>query len=209
MKNASKHAETLKSLCRRLNKEHKPEPRQVVPPVQAIVRAILSFDVPDAKADDAMKAIERQFVDFNELRVATELEVQDIVGVRYPQIIRRAGLLTQILNAIFEKEHTLNLDRVQTLNKRDARTMLRELASMTPYVEGYVVLYGFGGTAFPVDDTILNFLKNEEVIEPEATIEEAQKFCEAHLKADECPEFFAACRIAAFEEARAARKKKS
>ena len=50
----------------------------------------MSFDVPDHKADDAMKAIEREFVDLNELRVATELEVQEMLGQRYPKIDRGA-----------------------------------------------------------------------------------------------------------------------
>lgn len=208
MKNAGKHAETLKSLVKRLIREHKPQPRQAIAPVEALVRGVLSFDVPQNRVEEAMKCIQRQFVDFNELRVATELEIQDIVGSRYPQIDLRASMLTQLLNAIFEKEHTLSLERLQTLKKAEARAFLRDLPTITPFVEAYIVLYGLEGAAFPVDQTILSFLKNEGVLEETTTIEEAQKFCESHLKADECPDFFAVCRIAAFEEPRLSKKKK-
>jgi len=86
MKNATKHAEELRSLMKRLVKEHKPEPKQPKDALQALVRAAMSFDMPDAKADEAMRHIEREFVDLNELRVATDLEIQELLGTRYPAI---------------------------------------------------------------------------------------------------------------------------
>ena len=120
MKNATKHADDLKSLCRKLVKEQKPEPRQPQEPLQALVRGAMSYDVSDSRANDAMRAMEREFVDLNELRVGTELEVQDLLGQRYPAIEQRVLLITAALNRIFEKEHTLSLDRLKTLSKRDA-----------------------------------------------------------------------------------------
>ena len=55
---------------------------------------------------------------------------------------------------IFESEHTLSLDRLNTLSKRDARQFLRELPEMHPFVEAYVMLFAFDGHAVPVDDEI-------------------------------------------------------
>jgi len=52
----------------------------------ALVRGAKTYDVADSKADDAIKAIEREFVDLNELRVATDLEIQELLGTRYPQL---------------------------------------------------------------------------------------------------------------------------
>jgi len=40
----------------------------------------MCYDATDAKAEEAMETIGRAFVDLNELRVATELEVQDMHG---------------------------------------------------------------------------------------------------------------------------------
>ena len=126
MKNAGKHGEELRALMKRLLKEHKPEPKQVQDPLQALVRGAMSFDVPDTRADEAMKHIEREFVDLNELRVATDLEIQEMLGSRYPEIERRVEMITRSLNNIFEREHTLSLDRLKTVSKRDARQFLRE-----------------------------------------------------------------------------------
>src|SRR6266576_1157383 len=117
MKNATKHAEELKSLYRKLVREHKPEAKPAIEPLWALVRGAMSYDVPDGRADDAIKAIEKEFVDLNELRVATDLEIQELLGTRYPQIEKRVAMITLALNAIFEQEHTLNLKRLDEISK--------------------------------------------------------------------------------------------
>src|SRR5437773_2171076 len=148
MKNATKHADELRSMCRKLLREHKSGDKPAQEPLWALVRGAMSFDVPDNRAEDAIKVIERDFVDLNELRVATELEVQDLLGQRYPQIEDRVRMITQALNAIFEKEHTLSLDRLREISRRDARQFLRDLPGMVPFVEAYVMLMSFDGNAF-------------------------------------------------------------
>ena len=207
MKNATKHAEELRSLMRRLLKEHKPEPREAQEPLKALVRAAMSFDMPDAKADEAMRHIEREFVDLNELRVATDLEIQELLGTRYPAIERRVEMITRSLNDIFEREHMLSLDRLKTISKRDARQFLRELPDIHPFVEAYVMLYAFDGHAFPVDDELTNYLKEQGILEDGATLDEGQRFVEYHLKAEECHDFFVAARKVVSDESGRSRKK--
>ena len=194
MKNAGKHADELKALLKRLLKERKPAPREPQEPLKALVRGAMSFDMPDARADDAMRAIEREFVDLNELRVATDLEIQELLGVKYPAIERRVAMITQSLNNIFEREHTLSLDRLKTVSKRDARQFVRELPDIHPFVEAYVMLFGFDGHAFPVDDDTLEVFREHGVVEDGTTLDEAHRFVEHHLKAEECYELFACLR---------------
>src|SRR6478735_5698018 len=119
MKNATKHAEEFRSLLKRL--------------------------VPENKAEDAMKAINREFVDLNELRVATDLEIQELLGQRYPEIERRVAMITGSLNNIFEREHTLSLNRLKEISRRDARQFLRELPEIHPFVEAYVMIMALDG----------------------------------------------------------------
>src|SRR5689334_12138756 len=200
MKNATKHADALKSLSRKLTKGSKSEDR---PPKQdplwALVRGAMSSDTTDAKVEDVIKGIEREFVDLNELRVATELEVAEMLGSRYPGIEKRVNLITQALNGIFEKEHTLSLDRLKDVSRRDARQFLRDLPGMTPFVEAYVMLMSFDGHAFPLDEGMLEHLMEEEILEEGTSQEEAQKFVEHHLKAEEMHPLFVAMRAAVTE----------
>jgi endonuclease III len=208
MKNAGKHADKLKSVCKKLVKEHKPQPKQPQEPLKALVRGAMSYDVTDARAEDAMKAIEKEFVDLNELRVATDLEIQELLGTRYPQIEKRVAMITQSLNNIFEREHTLSLDRLKTISRRDARQFLRELPEIHPFVEAYVMMFSFDGHTMPMDERMAEFLKEEDVLDPETTLEEAQKFVEHHLKAEECYDLYSALRQAAAEEKKTTTKKK-
>ena len=207
MKNATKHADDLRSLFRKLMKDCKPEPRQPQDPLHALVRGAMSFDVPDARAEEAMKVVGQEFVDLNELRVATDLEIQELLGVRYPAIEKRVEMITRSLNNIFEREHTLSLDRLKTISKRDARQFLRELPDIHPFVEAYVMLFGFDGHAFPVDDDTLEFLREHGIVEDATPIDEAQRFVEHHLKAEECYDFFSALRKVVSDEGGRTRKK--
>jgi len=208
MKSATKHAEELRSLMKRLLKEHKPSPRERQEPLKALVRAAMSYDMPDSRAEEAMKAIDKEFVDLNELRVATDLEIQELLGNRYPAIEKRVAMITLSLNAIFEKEHTLSLERLVTISKRDARQFLRDLPEMNPFVEAYVMLFSFDGQSVPVDGQTIEFLKSEEVVEPDVTVEDAQKFVEHHVKAEECYDLYMVMRAAAQSLGDDSKKKK-
>jgi len=196
MKNATKHADTLHLLLKKLTKEYPSKPRQAMEPLRALVRAAMSYDVSEAKADEAMRAIEKEFVDLNELRVATDLEIHELLGVRYPAIERRVAMITQALNNIFEREHTMNLERLKTVSRRDARQFLRELPDIHPFVEAYVMLYAFEGHTCPMDAEILAYLLEEEAVEEGSTIEDAQRFVEYNLKPEEMHDFFSAVRAA-------------
>ncbi len=207
MKNASKHADVLRSISRKLVREHKPQPRQPLEPLPALVRGAMSFDVPDAKAEEAMRAIDREFVDLNELRVATELEVHELLGTRYPQIERRVSIITTALNNIFEREHTMNLERLKTISKRDARQFLRELPEGHPFVEAYTMLFAFDGHAFPIDDEMLGYLTEEGALEDGTPLEDAQRFVEHNLKADECYELYASLRQTVYVDGKRKKRK--
>lgn len=199
MKGAGKYAEELKALVKKFAKEGKTQPLQKQDPLRTMVRAIFSFDTTDAKADEALAVVDREFVDINELRVATELEVEDLIGPKYPQIVKRAGLISSILNGIFDREGVLSLDRVSTLKKAEIRQFLKDLPGMTPYVEGSVCLLSLDIAAMPIDDQGLATLKQIGAIDPAATLEEAQKFVEGHVKPEELYELYTGFRRQAKE----------
>ncbi len=197
MKNASKYAETLKGLLKRLGKECKPSPMAAIDPLKAFVRGAMCFDVSDTRADEAMRLIDREFVNLNELRVATDLEIQELLGARYPAIEKRVEMITRGLNAIFEKEHTLSLDRLRAVNRKDARQFLKDLPNIHPFVEAYVAMFGFEGPAIPIDDQMMMYLRDEGIFDDKTTLEDAQKFLESNLKGEECYSFFVCIRHAA------------
>ena len=80
MKNVTKRVDELKSLLRKLLRDRKPDPMQKLEPLAALLRGAFSADVSDAKVEELLATVERDFVDLNELRVATELELQELLG---------------------------------------------------------------------------------------------------------------------------------
>lgn len=197
MKNAGKHSDELKQLFKRLFRDGKPEPRQTLEPLDALVRGAMSYDVTDSRAADAMKAISKEFVDLNELRVATDLEVHEMLGVRYPAIEERVAMITQCLNAIFEREQTMSLDRLKAVSKRETRQLLRELPGIHPFVEAYIMLFAFEGSAFPLDEEMLQYLRDHEIVDEATPLPEAQRFLENHVKGDDIYDYYMVLRKAA------------
>ena len=183
MKNVSKHAESLKALLKKLVKD-RPE-RPEMNPLTAIVRGTLSMEADDGLVDEAMSKIDTEFVDLNELRVATELEVADLVGDHNPKIDEKSTIIRMTFHAIFEREQVLKLDRVKELKKAEIRAFLKDLETMPAFVQAFVALHAFDTAAFPVDDAILGYLTDEEILEESTTHEEAQSFLEGHIKADD------------------------
>jgi endonuclease III len=200
MKRAAKHADRFRSLARSLLRGETPSVPEPQEPLPTLVRAAMSFDVSDAKADEAMRLINHEFVDLNELRVATQLEIQELLGQRYPRIEDRVEMITQSLNAIFMSESKLSLDRLRTIPKREARQFLKELPGIHPFVEAYVMLFAFDSPAFPMDDQIAQFLVEEGALKAGLSLDEAQRFAENHLKAEETRDVFMALRRAAADD---------
>jgi len=206
MKNVTKNPDELKSLQKRLMKDVPAQPHKTLEALDALVRGAMSYDMADSRADEAVKVIRREFVDLNELRVATDLEIQEMLGAQYPAIEKRVALITLSLNYIFEREHTMSLDRLKTVSKRDARQFLRDLPEINPFVEAYVMLMAFDAPAMPLDDLMLAALRNAGVLGNGISLEEAQRFIEHHLKAEEIRDFYVALRR--YAEGDGAMKKK-
>lgn len=190
MKGAGKYADELKSLVKKFAKESKAAPLSKQDPRRAMARAVFAFDTTDAKADEALAIVDCEFVDINELRVATELEVNSLIGSKYPQIDKRASMIFTIFNTLFDREGVMSLDRVATLKKAEIRQYLRDLPLMSPYVEAFVCMSCFDIAAMPLDEMSLAYLKHADAIDPDATIEDAQKFIENHFKPEEMQELF-------------------
>jgi hypothetical protein len=116
-------------------------------------------------------------------------------------------MITLALNNIFEREHTLSLDRLKDISRRDSRQFLRELPSIHPFVEAYVMLFAFDGHTFPIDEAMLDVFLDEDVVEEGTNLEDAQKFIEHHLKDSECYELYWAMRQIAYDERKTTKKK--
>ena len=101
----------------------------------------------------------------------------------------------------------MSLDRLKTISRRDARQFLRELPEIHPFVEAYVMLFAFDGHAIPTDDLTVSFLREHGIVEDGASVDDAQRFMEHHLKAEECHDFYVVIRKAVADDKERTKKK--
>jgi len=86
---------------------------------------------------------------------------------------------------VFEREYVVALTSLEKKAKKDIQKYLDTLPGMVPYVAAQVFLVNFGGHAIPVDDTLAELLKAEEIVDPQATVAEIAGFLEKHVKAED------------------------
>ncbi len=142
-----------------------------------IVEAVFLADATDAEADKAMSAIQKEFVDYNELRVAPEKDILECIGKDHPLGRHKVPVLHSVLNGLYEKANRLSAEYMIEMSKRDIRRHLRELG-MTSFGEAIVAMLCFGVHAIPVDDSLRYSLMINEMIHESADVNETQSFLE-------------------------------
>ena len=177
MKNAKTYEKKVKKLLAGLSKL-KAEPIPLAPqPVRAMVLGVLEADAPTADAQRALEALENEFVDYNELRVAPAKDVVECIGRDYPCAWNKAYAITGALHRIFGRASQVQLDYAAEMGKRDLRRHLVEIG-LDPYASAYTLMVCFGGHAIPVDQALVDCLEMQEYIHPGSDVSDVQGFLE-------------------------------
>jgi endonuclease III len=174
-------------------------------PVRRLSIAILGIECGD---DVAGRAVDRAFtvmVDWNELRVSSVEELHSAVGNTIPQGKLRCEQLVEALQSVYDQENALSLDRLRGIGRREARQQLDLLGGVDEFAAASVVLWSLGGHAVPVDDPVLEWLREADLVNPTASRAEVQAFLERHVNANDAKETCVVLRSIAQEKRAAAR----
>jgi len=156
----------------------------VDPMLHLFVYSFLLWDASTGQARAALKRIRETFVDYNELRIAFADEIAAAFGERYPRGYERALRLRSSLHDIFRREHSLSLQSLTELSKREARTYLDSIDGTPAYVSARVLSLGLGGHAIPVDQRIADLLAAEAVLGDDVTdADSAASWLERQIRA--------------------------
>jgi len=190
MKDGTRYAGRLKKAYAKLRQSvGEPKIPEVDDPVRRLAIAILGKECSDAEAARAIDRIFTTMVDWNEVRVSSAAQVYRAMGDRIPQGIDRARELLEALQAIYEREHCVSLDRLHRIGRREARDYLEALEGIDEYAAASVMLWSFGGHAIPVSDKLLQSLREAELVHPTATRAEVQAFLERNVSSAQAKEF--------------------
>lgn len=204
MTGAARAAQRLRQWMRTMRSEaeriHRPA---CTDPITQIVLGIFSRNLPEARAREALERLQASVVDYNELRVISALELADMIG-DYPEVRIKCEDLSRALNRIFAIEHTVSLDRLAGMTRRDVVAYLDRIDGLEPYTRARVRLLGLRQHAVPLDEAMWAYARSTQIVHPKCPLDEAQSFLERQI--DECDglEFFALLRRQAWQEMGAA-----
>ena len=174
MKNARKYERKVRGFLKRAKSV---EDDRKDGSVATILAGILQAEVADRQAEKAAACLEKEFVDFNELRVAPPKDVVECIGKSYPNVRAKAEMISQVLNAVFRRTSSMDISYMSSMPKRELRRHLLEMG-MDRYGSAYAAMMGFGAHAVCVDESLAQTLEMDGYIEPGSDVADVQGFLE-------------------------------
>lgn len=188
MKNATQCAKKLNALLKKLPDAQTPELPDGDDPIGVLVLSFLMWESTTAKAVAAYKNIIEHVVDHNDLRVCMPQEIVELIGQRYPRALDRSQRLRAVLRDIYSREHTVSLERLDSLGKREVRKYIESLEGIVPYVAARLALLSFQAHAVPVDDQLRTQLIDAGAADTSAENDDLSTWLERQVKASDAVE---------------------
>jgi len=210
MKNSKEYAGRLQKLYRGLKLKRgrtKIETVTYEDPLLAVIYGIVSEQMRDDVAQAAMVGIRDTFIDWNDLRVSRVEEVVEVFGEDTLATRSTGAALTMVLRAVFDAYHALTLQPLKKMGKRPAKQALEDLHGMSRFAANYCMLTSLQAHAVPLTATMVEYLRQQEVVDPQADEEDIEGFLSRQVAAKNGYEFYALLRRES-ESARVTKKKK-
>ena len=206
MKNATTYEKKVRKLLAGMKGEA-PSPQAEPDPVRVMIESIFEADTTAKAARQAVSAIEEEFVDFNELRVARPTEIVECVGANHPRAREKAEILIRALNRVFQRASHVSMGYMEKMTKRDLRRHLSEIG-LDAYSAAAVTMRAFAGHAVPVDQTLVECLEMDGSIGPGSDIGDVQGFLERIVAQKDGPAAHALLREHVAKSAKALAKRR-
>ena len=159
-------------------------------PIEAVVYAVVSEQTTLKQAKSAIKKMKSHFVDFNDLRVSRAEEVIEVIGVTKEVGTKVAGNMSQILNTIFDRYDVVSLETMFEVGKRQAKKELEELGCMGSFVIGYCFLTALKGHSIPTTETMIEYLRRNDMVYPSADKSTIEGFLERQISSSDGYTFY-------------------
>ncbi len=149
--------------------------------IGALVQQILELGVPERGAKDAMKRLRDEFIDWNDMRVATVREIEDVLGARYPKVRERAEDLRHLLADLYTAFRRMDVSEALAGDGIETLRALPETSNIRRDFVDRALLLAIGLKVFPCDEEQLRLLKFLGGSPKPWTLQQAQKRIEDTL----------------------------
>ena len=136
--------QTIPRVLRALEQAYaEPPPNEEGDALEMSVRLILHEDSSEKAVSAAMRRIDLQFVDWNEVRVSTPYQVSRAISATGDAEAKAVQLLA-LLQAVFRERNEVSLDFLREGSAADARTFLEGIPELGPVLAGKLAMLVFG-----------------------------------------------------------------
>lgn len=168
-------------------------------PLAQLILGVFTRDMPEARAHEVIERIRSMVVDYNELRVTSPRELAEFVG-DYPDAWTKCEDLSRALNRIFAIRHDVSLEWMMSASKKEVREFLARIDGLEPYTRARLRLLALRQHAFPLDEAMWAWARQQRIVDDKCTLEEAQAFLERQVSDKEALEVYLLIRKQAWTE---------
>ena len=164
-----------------------PEPRRT-PPVDELVRTILSQNTSDKNSVPAFWALKKRFGTWE--RVLRTPKISIAAAIKHAGLANiKSARIIGVLKQIKEREGRISLARLKGMGVDEGLSYLKSLEGIGPKTAACVLLFSFGKPTMPVDTHIFRVAKRLGIIAADIDMEEAHKILTLMIPKDLIYEF--------------------
>ncbi|MFL5341920.1 MAG: endonuclease III domain-containing protein [Gemmataceae bacterium] len=171
-----------------LKKHYEPPEPDKKPVLEQLLYGVLREGATRDQADAAYRNLTERFYDWNEVRVSSPAEVGSALD-SLPSANAKAPKVVGILQEVFEKNFSFNMDEIDKKGLKNAARELGRMQDVTGFAAAWVMQQALGGHALPLDGPTLRVLTRLGVAEPDGDDESLRTTLEHYVPKAKGPLF--------------------
>ncbi len=188
----SSRQKEYKKLYKKLKKRYPDDPVVLSRDRKLLEHLVFAVFLENAKREAAcaaFAAMERYYIDWNEIRVSTANEIADVVDT-IPDASQAGERLRRLLQWIFDATYKFDLEELRAQGKTAVLEFLKTVPFSTPFMNDYAALFGCGEGTLPLSEGALRALRLLDFIVVSADGREIAPELDGAFEGDEALDFF-------------------
>jgi endonuclease III len=147
-----------------VGKDKGPEPTGDLPVLDQFIYAICREGVTREQADSVFASLLARFFDWNEMRVSSHRELEEVLD-DLPGAGERSQRLISFLQEVFETTYSFDLESLKKKPMKQAAKQLSRYQAANDFIVSWVTQNSFAGHAIPVDAPTLRVVQRVGLVE--------------------------------------------
>jgi endonuclease-3 len=161
-------------------KAGEPEPPRELPVLEQFIYALCREGTTRDMADQAFGNLRERFFDWNEIRVSSARELEEVFA-DLPDSESRAVRLISFLQEVFETTFSFDLESLHKKGLKQSAKQLSRYQASSDFVVAWVLRQSLGGHSVPIDAPTLRVTRRLGLIESDQESAEAARASLEHL----------------------------